>query len=482
MPELRINGSLLRSVDVWNTAQPAQSREEADRALLYLAPEEAQDAGIGLSTPQECLVELNGEHEVVATVRTWHAAGKSGSIACVLVAPPPFLTKLRRAYGLEPARRATSIAASQPASNELTILQFGTGKFLRCFADLFVHELNEMDRPAGRVVVIQSTGTARATALNDQRRRYRVAIRGLEGGKRVDRTVEVRSVGLALAAATDWDRVLELAESPTLRTVISNTTEAGYSLHPDDHPDDRPPRSFPAKLLAVLRDRFRAGLPPLTILPCELLEENGTRLVGLLLEQSERWGLSSDFGQWVRAGCFRSNTLVDRIVAAPAPDDPLAEDDALFAVAEPYALWLLDRPAAAGPFSPHPAVRVVRDLQPFHLRKVRILNGAHTALVAKARPLGLATVRQAVEDEQVRPWLESLLFEEIVPTLEGRTEEPEQFARDVLERFANPFLEHRLDDIALHHDVKLQTRLVPTLQEYRERFSRAPKRLEEILP
>ena len=370
---------------------------------------------------------------------------------------------------------------SETAVLEETILQFGTGKFLRCFADLFVHEANQAGRGAGRVVVLQSTSFERARAFNAQGGQYHVAIRGLDAGQRVDRTIEVLSVSRALAAATDWDEVLAVARSDSLRAIISNTTEAGYALHPEDAPDDAPPRSFPAKLLGVLKARFEAGLPPVAILPCELLEQNGTRLVGLLVEQLVQWGFSSDLRVWIEAGCLVPNTLVDRIVAAPSPGDPLAESDPLFAVAEPFALWLMDRSPAVPGLLEHPAVRVVEDLKPFHLRKVRILNGAHTALVAKARPLGLETVRAAVEDERVRPWLESLLFDEIVPTLEGRTEEPEQFARDVLDRFANPFLEHRLADVALHHDVKLQTRLVPTLNEYRERFGRAPTRLSEIL-
>ena len=496
MAELRINGRVVSSVEVWRTAWPSESGREADRALLYLAPEEAQDAGIALATPQDCIVELDGEQEVVATLRAWRSAGKEGRIACVLIAPRPFLHDLQRAYGWEPAPRTVTTDHPETAVLEETILQFGTGKFLRCFADLFVHEANTRASlagivegfplpirhpPVGRVVVVQSTGSERARAFNQQEGRYHVAIRGLDAGERVDRTVEVRSVGRALAAATDWDEVLAVARSESLRAIISNTTEAGYALHPEDAPDDVPPRTFPAKLLCVLKARFEAGLPPVTILPCELLDRNGTRLVGLLLEQLERWGFSSDLRVWIEAGCLVPNTLVDRIVAAPSPGDPLAESDPLFAVAEPFALWLMDQSPDLPPLLEHPAIRVVEDLEPFHLRKVRILNGAHTALVAKARPLGLETVRGAVEDERVRPWLESLLFDEIVPTLEGRTEEPEQFARDVLERFANPFLEHRLADIALHHDVKLQTRLVPTLNEYRERFGRTPTRLGEIL-
>jgi tagaturonate reductase len=120
-------------------------------------------------------------------------------------------------------------------------------------------------------------------------------------------------------------------------------------------------------------------------------------------------------------------------------------------------------------------------LEPYYLRKVRILNGAHTALVAKARPLGFETVRHAVLDPAIRAWLERLLFGEIVPTLEGRTDRPDEFARQCLERFANPFLDHRLADIALAHDAKLRSRLLPSCREFQTRFQRMPDLLAEVL-
>lgn len=363
-----------------------------------------------------------------------------------------------------------------------TILQFGTGRFLRAFADLFVQELNDSPTPIGRVAMIQSTGRDRAAAFQAQGGHYRVAIRGLGEGQTIDRTVEVRSVSRALAAEQDWPEVLRLARSPSLRLVVSNATEAGYALDPNDSPAASPPRSFPAKLLAVLRARFEAGLAGLTILPCELLEDNAARLRQLVEQQAAAWGLPDPLLHWLEGECQWTSTLVDRIVSAPRPDDPLAAKDLLYAVAEPFALWLIQARAPLGGLEAHPAVRCVQRLGPYHLRKVRILNAAHTALVAKAMPRGFQTVRQAVLDPEIGAWLGRLLLEEIVPVLEGRTENPEQFARQTLERFANPFLEHRLADIALHHEVKLQTRLVPTYREYVARFGRAPQLLGELVP
>jgi tagaturonate reductase len=294
--------------------------------------------------------------------------------------------------------------------------------------------------------------------------------------------VEVGSISRALAADTDWEAVLCLARSAALRAVISNTTEAGYSLNATDSQQAFPPRSFPAKLLAVLHARFDAGLQGLTILPCELLEGNADRLRDLVLEQARRWNLSATITEWIAHSCVWYNTLVDRIVSAPAAGDAMAASDPLLAVGEPFAFWGIEGAANGPSLMRHPAVHWVENLQPYYLRKVRILNGAHTALVAKARPLGLTTVREAVGDARIAPWLDRLLFDEIVPTLIGRTEDPEGFARAVLERFANPFLEHRLADIALHQEVKVQTRLAPTLEEYQAKFGREPRLLAEVVP
>src|SRR5262249_36850126 len=158
---------------------------------------------------------------------------------------------------------------SGPAMTPLpeTILQFGSGRFLRAFADLFIHQANAQGQNVGTIVIVQSTGGDRAGGLNRQGGRYHVVVRGIEAGKVVDRVEPCESISRALVAGEQWDEVLALARSPQLRIVLSNTTEKGYDLDSSDGPDSRPPRSFPAKLLAVLRARFEAGQPGLTIVP-----------------------------------------------------------------------------------------------------------------------------------------------------------------------------------------------------------------------
>lgn len=362
-----------------------------------------------------------------------------------------------------------------------TILQFGSGRFLRAFADLIIHQANQQGQRVGRVVLVQSTAGDRADSLSKQQGRYHVVIRGLEKGTVVDRVEPCESISRALVAGTQWPEVLELARSPDLRVILSNTTEKGYDLHPDDGPGDAPPRSFPAKLLAVLHARYEAQQPALTIVPCELREHQADLLRNLVVDLARSWGLSDYFRTWLNTSCAWLNTLVDRIVTGTPADHPLLAQDPMLTVCEPYALWAIHASPGVKHFIEHPAVVWTPDVMPYFLRKVRILNGGHTALLIKAWPRGFRTVREAVSDPELGAWLERLLFEEVVPVLEGRVDGPKEFAREVLDRFKNPFIEHKLADIALHHATKVQVRLVPTSEEYEAKFGKPPALLREVL-
>src|SRR5262245_47279617 len=189
-----------------------------------------------------------------------------------------------------------------------TVLQFGSGRFLRAFADLIIHQANQQGQRVGKVVLVQSTGGDRADSLSRQGGRYHVVVRGLEKGAVVDRVEPCESVSRALVAASQWDEVLAVARSPQLRIILSNTTEKGYDLDPADGPDSRPPRSFPAKLLAVLRERFEAGQPAPTIVPCELRERQADLLRDIVVGLAETWRLPADFRAWL-GSCAWLNTL-----------------------------------------------------------------------------------------------------------------------------------------------------------------------------
>jgi tagaturonate reductase len=367
-----------------------------------------------------------------------------------------------------------------------TILQFGAGRFLRAFADLFISEANVEGLNVGRIVIVQSTGDERAAALNRQNGVYHVVVRGLTYGKIVERVERVESVSRALVAATQWAEVLDVARSPKLRVILSNTTETGYDLHSKDAGAwntfrAAAPRSFPAKLLAVLNDRFSAGQPGVTIVPCELREHNAALLRDIVVGLAGRWRMAPAFVKWMQEECVWLETLVDRIVTGTPEEHPLLASDAMLTVCEPYALWAIQEVPRNEPFIRHPAVVWTPEVLPYFLRKVRILNGAHSALLIKAWQRGFETVRAAVEDPTLGAWLERLLLEEIVPVLEGRCDNPAAFARETIERFHNPFVEHRLADIAVNHAAKVAVRLIPTRDEYRAKFGGDPPLLKEVL-
>ena len=361
-----------------------------------------------------------------------------------------------------------------------TVLQFGSGRFLRGFADYFLHEAHRAGQDVGRAVVVQSTGRERVAGFNAGRGRYPVAIRGHQNGRVIDRTDISEGVSRAISASDDWPAVLAVATSPELQTILSNTTEAGYKLDPADSPDGGVPRSFPAKLVAVLLARFNAGLPGVTVIPCELLEGNAALLRQTCADLTARFGHSPEFRDYLTRECVWLETLVDRIVTGPPPGHPLAGDP-LACVAEPFAFWALqDHPRSRFTLE-HPALTRCADVRPYFLRKVRILNAAHTALVAHATPLGFTLVREALADPAVMAWLRRLLFEEIVPTVEDRVQGAAQFAEETLERFQNPFLDHKLSDIALEHAAKVEVRLRQTAAEYLAKNGRAAPLLGGVL-
>ena len=363
------------------------------------------------------------------------------------------------------------------------ILQFGAGNFLRGFADLFVDDLNASSATdLGPIIVIQSTVADRADALNRAGGVYHLAIQGYRDGKVVDETRRVGAISHVLHAGTQWEKVLAAAGDPALRAILSNTTEAGLALDEADlAPGTEAPLSFPAKLLVVLMTRRATGLPGPWIVPCELIEANGDQLRELVLEQAARWALPAEIGDWIAKECRWVNTLVDRIVPGPPRAHPLLGIDPLLLSAEPFALWAVETEATDFPFAAHPAVVLSQDIRPYTLRKVRLLNGAHSALVMRAAGTGIETVHECLENPEIGAWLEALLYQEIVPVLEGRCEDPAVFARATLDRFRNPFLEHRLSAIALNHEAKIAVRLEPTLHEYRERFGKDPARLAALM-
>jgi len=372
------------------------------------------------------------------------------------------------------------------------VLQFGTGVFLRGFTDVFVDDANREGRFGGRVVAVGSTGSDRVQAINEQNGLYTICLRGYDGGRLVEQYRIVSSVSRAISSREGWSGVLDLARSPDLALIVSNTTEVGIRYDEGDRMDLDPPRSFPGKLTSVLHARASefdydptAGL---TMLCCELIEDNGSRLREIVLRLAGRWNLPSAFAEWVQSSCRFCNTLVDRIVAGspdpahlPAFDAKLGYRDPLLVEAEPYALWAIEGDETLQrtlPFRPDdPAIIVTNDITPFRERKVRILNGAHSVLAPLSYLCGNDTVAESLEDAQVSEYIRETVFSEIVPSLDIEARDASAFAVQVMDRFANPFVRHDLLSIVLHQTSKMDVRVAPSIRSFHSKTGDLPRRL-----
>ncbi|HEY9226799.1 MAG TPA: tagaturonate reductase [Gemmatimonadaceae bacterium] len=366
------------------------------------------------------------------------------------------------------------------------VVQFGTGAFLRGFAEYFVDEANRDGRFSGSIVAVSSTGSTRDATLNEQDGLFTLATQGREGRRyRV-----VSSLSRAISSRDDWDAVLELARSPNLELVISNTTEVGIVLDETDDFDARPPRSFPGKLTRFLYERANAfdysAQRGLVVLPCELIDDNGTTLRDIVRTLAQRWQLGTRFDRWLGEAVTFTNTLVDRIVPGVVDATEAGRfvstfgyRDDLLTACETYALFAIEGDSELrrrlGFAGEDPRIVVAPDIRPYRERKVRVLNGAHTIVVPAALLAGLSTVRDACEDERVGPFMRRAVFDEIVPSLD--VPDAEQFAREVIERFANPFIEHALIDITLYGTTKMRVRIVPSIVEWYVRTGRVPSSL-----
>lgn len=371
------------------------------------------------------------------------------------------------------------------------ILQFGEGNFLRAFVDWMVDLMNERAGFNGSVQIIQPLAGGMGNLINEQEGLYHVVLNGIKNGKSFSETRLITCVTGVINPFEDFNGFLKAAENPDLAFVVSNTTEAGIAYDERDRSLQTLPNSFPGKLTLLLHHRFRffQGDPQkaLTIIPCELIDKNGLELKKVILQYIQLWRLPHEFRQWIETHTTFCNTLVDRIVPG-FPKETIDEiqqqlgfADNLVVTAEPFHLWVIEGPEELKQKLPAEKagldVKFVTDQSPYRTRKVRILNGAHTAMVPVAYLHGLRTVREAVEDASIGKFIRETIFEEIIPTLDLPDSELKEFANDVIERFQNPFIKHELITIALNSISKYKVRVLPSLLEYMKRKNSLPKKL-----
>ncbi len=370
------------------------------------------------------------------------------------------------------------------------VLQFGTGVLLRALPDFFIDAANRLGIFNGRIVVVKSTDNGDATDFDLQDGLYTICIRGTEAGKVIEKNVVSSAISRVLTAKTEWDEILAFATSPDLAVVISNTTEVGLQLVKEDI-HESPPSSFPAKLLACLLARFEVlgaeAENGLVVIPTELIPGNGDLLKNILLELAHFNDLDADFISWLDQHIHCCNSLVDRIV--PGKPDQAFRDtfsqqfsyqDELLIVSEVYALWAIEgnhRIQGKLSFaSAHPGVVIATSIDGFRELKLRILNGGHTLSCGLFYLAGIKTVKEAMSSPVASRFIEHLLRVEIAQAIPYQIDavEVQAFAKQVLDRFRNPYLEQQWISITLQYSSKMRMRNIPTLLRHYELHKEAP--------
>lgn len=372
------------------------------------------------------------------------------------------------------------------------VLQFGTGVLLRGLPDYFIDKANKADLFNGRIVVVKSTDKGSTDAYSEQDHLYTQCIQGIQQGRRVEEYVVNDAISRVLSATGEWSDILACATNPDMEIIISNTTEVGITLT-DDDVHAAPPASFPGKLLAFLLRRYQhfGGdiSKGMVIVPTELIPDNGTKLRDILLALAHQNELEGDFINWLSTANHVCNSLVDRIVPGALPsaaqaavEAQLGYHDKLMIMSEPYALWAIEtdseRVRQLLSFSvADSGVVLAPDINIFRELKLRLLNGAHTLTCGLAVLARFETVRDAMEDAAMESCIAALMQHEIVPAITDvtiREDAALRFAGSVLDRFRNPYIEHRWLSITMQYTSKMKMRVIPILVRHYQRLEEVP--------
>lgn len=386
-----------------------------------------------------------------------------------------------------------------PATEQLTypekVLQFGTGVLLRGLPDQYIHEANRQGNFKGRVVVVKSTTNGSTDAYADQEGLYTLCVKGVKDRNLVEEYHVNASISRVVSATADWNQIVALATSEELEVVISNTTEVGI-VFTEESIHEPHPSSFPGKLLAVLFNRynhFKADKNKgLVILPTELIEENGTKLAKVLNELAVYNQLDSDFIQWLNECNPICNTLVDRIVPGKLSTEIQTEttnllgyEDELMIMAEPYALWAIESSdpkvhQALSFCSDTNGAFIVPSIEKYKEIKLRLLNATHTFSCGVSLLAGMNLVKDSMTNPSLLAFIKQLAQTEIAEVVaDGKITkaEADKFASAVIDRFSNPYLEHKWHSISAQFTLKMKARCVPLIQKASTMGIQLPKNM-----
>lgn len=373
----------------------------------------------------------------------------------------------------------------------IKIVQFGGGNFMRGFTDYVIDKLNKETNWKGGIVNLQATPNGSIQKMKEQDNLYTLFTRGIKKGEIIDEKHVISAIQKSVNPYSDYQDFLALAKKEELEFVFSNTTETGIAFDETETSYEGPHKNFPAKVAVLLYERFKhfngAADKGLRIIPCELIEDNAFVLRDIIIRYAQLWNLEDAFAEWIHQNNYFHNTLVDRIVPgypkddAESYEDRLDYEDQMMVVSETFLLFVIQEAGNLNdriPFNKiNEQILVVDDIQPYRLRKVRILNGGHTLMLAPAILSGKETVKESVDDQFIGKFLKNAIFNEVNPTLGLDETELKEFAEEVFDRFRNPFIKHHLASIALYFVSKFKVRVLPSLLTYVENNGKLPVNL-----
>jgi fructuronate reductase len=364
------------------------------------------------------------------------------------------------------------------------IVHFGIGAFHRAHQAVYTDDaMNAGDTDWGIAGVSLRSGDV-AEQMNPQDGLYTVTERSAAG----DKLRLIGAVQKVIAAATNRDAVIAAIASADTHIVSFTITEKGYGRAADGSLDREfaNDRSVYAYLAAGMQARCKANLPGLTLLSCDNLTNNGLQLRRLMREYLNQH--TPELTGWFDAECTCPSAMVDRIVPATteADRDAVAEilgvRDEAAVFTEPFSQWVIeDRFAGPRPRWEVGGATFVSDVQPYEVAKLRMLNGAHSALAYLGLARGYEFVHQAMADAELASLVGQLMRDEAATSFEAAAgQDLDAYADALVARFRNPALNHRLSQIAMDGSQKIPQRWLQTLSDQQKRGKQCPALIEAL--
>lgn len=379
------------------------------------------------------------------------------------------------------------------AAQECGIVHLGIGAFHRAHQAVYTDDAMNAGERDWRITGVSLRSATVHDQLAPQDGLYSVTIKG----ENAPATRVIGAVAGVLVASRDAEAVETAVASAATRIVTLTVTEKGYYLSAKGGLDFADPAiaseiegGGPATIYGFLARglarRREAGIGGLTILSCDNLAANGRKLQAALLAYLDR--LDPALAQWTRENCAFPCSMVDRIVPSTTPADlalahqALGMNDDGAVVTEPFSQWVIEDHFVAGrPRWEAHGAQFVSDVEPFETAKLRMLNGAHSALAYLGLSKGLKLVSEAIADSHIAPLVDQLMRHEAASSFEpGPGQDLSAYADDLLQRFANPALPHRLAQIAMDGSQKIPQRWLETLRIRQDRGEQSPAIIEAL--